>query len=84
MENTKKGIQYRFTISEFRDNLYIGIREWYQSFEGDFAPTNNGVTMPYELHTTARLYSALSEVLSEAEVLAEVRKHDEELSKDSE
>lgn len=44
-------------------------------FDGDFAPTNNGVTMPYELHTTSRLYSALADILSNAEVLAEVIKH---------
>lgn len=72
LENMDKGTQYRFTISEFRDMTYIGIREWYLAFDGEFAPSTNGVTLPYNLHTTSRLYSALSGVLSEAEVLDEV------------
>lgn len=80
LENPDKGIQYRFTISEFRDKTYIGIREWYLDWEGDYAPTNNGLTLPYSLHTTARLYSAFTEILSDAEVLDEVIK--ESKSKD--
>jgi hypothetical protein len=73
LENEAKGIQYRFTISSFRDKKYIGIREWYMDFEGEYAPSKNGVTMPYSLHTTSRLYGALVSVLSEAEVLTEVK-----------
>ena len=69
LENDAKGIQYRFTISEFRDVTYIGIREWYQDFDGEFAPSNNGMTLPYSLHTTSRLYGALTSILSDAEVL---------------
>ena len=72
LDNPAKGIQYRFTISEFRGRSYIGIREWYLDFEGEYAPTNNGVTMPYEMHTTSRLYGALADILSNAEILAEV------------
>jgi len=51
--------------------MYVGIREWYVDFEGEFAPTNNGVTLPYELHTTSRLYQAFTDILSDAEVLKE-------------
>jgi hypothetical protein len=73
LENEAKGIQYRFTISSFRDKTYIGIREWYMNFEGDYAPSKNGVTLPYSLHTTSRLYKALHNILSAAEVLDEVK-----------
>jgi hypothetical protein len=74
LENKAKGIQYRFTISSFRGKDYIGIREWYMDFEGEYAPSKNGITMPYNLHTTSRLYSSLADVLSKAEVLEEVKK----------
>jgi len=47
-------------------------------FEGGYAPTNNGVTMPYELHTTSRLFNALSDILSDAEVLDAVIKEAKE------
>jgi hypothetical protein len=72
LENDTKDIQYRFTISEFRGVHYISIREWYLDFEGEYSPSKNGVTLPYSLHTTTRLYKALTGILSDAEVLDEV------------
>jgi hypothetical protein len=74
LENEDKGTQYRFTVSSFRGKEYIGIREWYMGFEGEYAPSNNGVTLPYNLHVTSRLFHSLSTILSEAEVLSEVIK----------
>lgn len=67
-----KGIQYRFTVTEFYDKHYIGIRKWFLGFEGDWIPTKEGVTMPYTLDTTTALWKAFTELLSEAEVLHEV------------
>lgn len=72
LENPTKGVQYRWTISEFRDKHYIGIREWYMGFEGEWLPTKNGVTMPYELHVCSRLFDAFYDILSQAETLESV------------
>jgi len=72
MENENKETQYRFTITEFRDVYYLGIREWYLDFEGEYAPSNNGVTIPYSIHATSRLYAALVSLISDAEILTEV------------
>jgi hypothetical protein len=68
----KKGIQYRFSVSEFRDNYYMGIRKWIQDFEGEWVPTKAGVTLPYNLETTSALFRAFCGILSKAEVLDEV------------
>ena len=77
-----KGKQFRLAITEFRSVLYLSVREWYQDFEGDFKPSTNGFTMPYNLHSTAALYNGLIAVLSKAETLSEVQKSDvEELVK---
>lgn len=76
-ENKEKQIQYRFTISEFRDVNYLSIREWYQDFEGHYAPSSNGVTLPYSLHLTSSLYWGLASLLSKAEVLGEVKQYKE-------
>lgn len=73
LENPAKGIQYRLTISEFRETYYIGVREWYASFDNCFAPSNNGFSMPYTLHSCAALYQALLSLLTKAETLEEVR-----------
>ena len=74
----KKGIQYRYSISEFRDNYYMGIRKWIQDFEGEWVPTKAGVTLPYNLETTSNLFQAFCKILSRAEVLHEVAQHSDQ------
>lgn len=71
-----KGIQYRLSVSEFLGRHYFSIREWYHSYEGCFAPSNNGFTMPYSLHSSSMMYQGLKALLSEAETLDEVRTTD--------
>lgn len=66
------GQQVRLTVSEFRGNLYFGIRYWIMDIENEWVPTKAGFSMPYNLDTVSRLFSALVELLSEAEVLQEV------------
>lgn len=74
-----KGEQVRFTVSEFRGNLYMGIRYWIHNMEEEWIPTKAGFSIPYNLDTTARLFKALTQILSKAEVLEEVMKHAEEV-----
>ncbi len=71
-DNPKKGLQYRFSISEFREQYYISIREWIIGFEGEWMPTRNGMTFPYNMHTSYGLFRAFVDVLSQAEVLQEL------------
>ena len=73
-DNPDKGIQYRLTISQFYDTTYLSVREFYQEYDGSFAPTKNGLHIPYTLHTTSRLYDGLSILLSQAETLEEVQR----------
>lgn len=77
-----KGEQVRLTISEFKGNLYLGIRVWLLDIDGEWFPTRSGFSFPYNIHTTARLYSALVSMLSNSEVLDEVILHSKELSND--
>lgn len=67
------GQQVRLTVSEFQGNLYLGIRYWLLGIDDEWFPTRAGFSIPYTLDTTARLFSALAEILSEAEVLHEVQ-----------
>lgn len=67
-----KGIQIRLTVSEFRGNMYLGMRKWVQDMYGEWCPTKQGFTFPYNLQTTSALFGALTSILSEAEVLHEV------------
>lgn len=68
----KEGEQMRLTVSEFRGNLYFGIRYWMQDITGEWFPTKSGFSMPYNLDTTTKLFKAFTKILSNSEVLHEV------------
>lgn len=74
----KGGVQYRLSVTEFRDVKYLSIREWYMSFEEEWAPTNNGFTVPYTLSTVSMLFNSLTLLLSEAETLDMIIRHTNE------
>ena len=67
-KNDEKGILYKLSVTEFRGKSYLSVREWYLDFEGVYAPTKNGFTVPYTLDTTLALLDGQYEFI-EAEVL---------------
>lgn len=72
----KNGEEVHFTISEFRGNLYMGIRLWLQdATDESWFPTRAGFSIPFTIDTSARLFKALVQILSKAEVLDEVIQH---------
>lgn len=64
--------ELRFSVSEFRGKLYLSLRWWRLDFEDEWMPTKEGCTLPYQLSVVGNLYSALTDLLSEAEVLEKV------------
>lgn len=76
----EEGQQVRLTVSEFRGNLYLGIRYWLQDIEGEWFPTKSGFSMPYTLETTSHLFKAFTKILSNSEVLLEVEKEAKRLA----
>jgi hypothetical protein len=71
-EDMIKGLQMRLTVSEFRGKFYLGLRKWIINLDEDWLPTKQGFSWPYSLETTSTLFAALTNVLSDAEVLHEV------------
>lgn len=71
-ESFEKDIQIRLTVSEFRGNLYLGMRKWVIDIDDSWMPTQQGFTFPYNLNTTSALFGALTKILSKGEVLHEV------------
>lgn len=69
------GQELRLTVSEFRGELYLGVRLWLLDIEDNWFPTKSGFSVPYNLFTTSKMFSALAEILSNSEVLEEVQKH---------
>ncbi len=67
-EDYEKFFQWRVTVSEFRGIQYLGIRKYFLSFEGTWEPTKEGASIPLTITGTLKLFLALSELLSEAEI----------------
>lgn len=67
-EDYDKCAQWRVTVSEFRGIQYLGVRKYFLSFEGTWEPTKEGASIPLTISSTLKLFLALSELLSEAEI----------------
>lgn len=66
-ENTDKFYQLRLTISEFRDKYYVNIRKYFQTYEGDFSPSKEGVSMEASMGNISALLEGLLEIVSKEE-----------------
>lgn len=77
-ENLDKGFQLRVVVNNFRDLEYLHIRKYFLSFDGDFVPTKEGISIPMSIQNVFNLLDALVEVCSKAESLDSILAHFEE------
>lgn len=66
-EDEIKGIRVVLTVSMFRDVEYIGIRKYYLSYEGEYIPSKEGITIPADLVTLSNLLYGILEISSHEE-----------------
>ena len=66
-ENTDKFYQLRLTVSDFRDKQYVNIRKYFQTYEGDFVPSREGVSMEASITNVHSLLEGLIELCSKEE-----------------
>jgi hypothetical protein len=66
-ENMDKFYQLRLTVSEFRDKLYFNIRKYFLSYESEWIPSREGVSMEASMENTYALLDGVFDVLSKAE-----------------
>lgn len=62
-----KGYQVRLSINTFKGIEYLHVRKYYKDFDGEWAPSVQGVAMPLTFDNSRELFSALVEILSLAE-----------------
>ena len=62
-----KNIQVRLGINEFRGVEYLFLRKYYQDFDGEYKPSNEGVNMPLGIENSREMFAGLVEILSLAE-----------------
>ena len=45
-ENMEKGFQVKLVVNEFRDVIYVQLRKYFLSYEGDWVPSREGISIP--------------------------------------
>ena len=66
-ENYEKGFQIKLVVNQFRDIIYLHLRKYFLSYEGEWIPSREGVSIPAELDNVYNLLDGLLDVLSQAE-----------------
>ena len=79
-ENLEKFYQLKLTVSEFRDKYYINIRKYFQSYEGDFVPSREGVSMEASMENIYALLDGLFDIVSQGEAQEIVNRYAERIS----
>lgn len=66
-ENLEKGFQVRLVVNEFRDIVYIQLRKYFLSYEGEWLPSREGISIPASFENVTSLLDGLLEICAEAE-----------------
>jgi hypothetical protein len=66
-ENLDKFYQLKLTVSEFRDKYYVNVRKYFQSYDGEFVPSKEGISMEASISNISSLLEGLLEIVSKEE-----------------
>jgi hypothetical protein len=66
-ENMDKGFQVRLAVNDFRDVTYIQLRKFFLSYEGEWVPSREGVSIPASTENIYALLDGLFDICSQAE-----------------
>ena len=61
-ENLDKGFQVNLVINDFRDVTYIQLRKYFLSYDGEWIPSREGVSVPATMETIYALLDGLLEI----------------------
>lgn len=74
-QNDEKFYQLRLVVNEFRDVQYVHIRKYFLSYEGEYVPSKEGISMAASIHNVYSLLDGLIEICSKEESVDAVNKH---------
>ena len=66
-ENMEKGFQVKLVVNEFRDVIYIHLRKYFLSYEGEWVPSREGISIPASIKNIHSLLYGLFDVCAKAE-----------------
>lgn len=74
-QNDDKFYQLKLVVNEFRDKYYVHIRKYFLSYEGEYIPSKEGVSMEASLHNIFSLLDGLMELASNEECTELIEKY---------
>lgn len=74
-QNDDKFYQLKLTVSEFREKYYVNIRKYFLSYEGEYIPSKEGISMEASMDNVLSLLDGLMEIVSKEEARDTVKKH---------
>lgn len=78
-ENIDKGYQIRLAASEFRETVYLHLRKYFLSYEGDWVASKEGISVPASLDNVYALLDGLFDICARAEGYEIISKYAEKL-----
>ena len=73
-ENMDKGYQVRLVVNEFREVIYFQLRKYFLSYEGEWIPSREGISVPASIENIKSVLDGLLDICAKAEG-AEVIEH---------
>lgn len=67
--NEDKFYQVRLVVNEFRGIQYLHLRKYFLSYEGDYIPSKEGVSMAASINNIYSLLDGLLEIVSKEEAI---------------
>lgn len=73
--NEDKFYQLKLVLSEFRGRQYVSIRKYFQTYEGEYQASREGISMEASMHNILTLVDGLMELISKEESIEIINKH---------
>lgn len=74
-DNQDKFYQLRLVVNEFRGKQYVHIRKYFQTYEGDYQASREGISMEASISNIFSLLDGLMEICSKEESVGLIDKY---------
>lgn len=79
-ENLEKGFQIRLVVNDFKEVTYIQLRKYFLSYEGDWVPSREGVSIPASLDNIYAMLDGLLDICAKGEGEEIIKKYSDRIS----
>lgn len=66
-EDLEKGFQVRLVVNDFREVTYLQLRKYFLSYEGEWVPSREGVSVPISLDNVYLILDGILDICAKAE-----------------